>query len=152
MATVSLTAATFEQTLTSNDIVFVDWWASWCGPCRMFAPIFESAAEANPDIVFGKVDTEAQPELAGAFQISSSPTLMAGRDRTVLHDGLVKSQRSGALCSLPCIAASSTTVLLFFPSTWRSVPLGRRSRRLVAQMRPNPAIERTASSRRSYER
>jgi len=85
MATVSLTKDTFEETLTGHDIVLVDFWASWCGPCRMFAPVFESAAEANPDIVFAKVDTEDQPELAGSFQIMSIPTLMVVRDQVVLY-------------------------------------------------------------------
>jgi thioredoxin 1 len=79
MATRTLTAANFEQTVMNNDIVLVDWWASWCGPCRMFGPTFEKASEANPDIVFGKVDTEAEQELAGAANIRSIPTLMAFR-------------------------------------------------------------------------
>jgi thioredoxin len=77
MTTVELTAATFEPTLNENEIVLVDFWASWCGPCRMFAPIFEAAAAAHPEIVFAKVDTEAERELAGAAQITSIPTLMA---------------------------------------------------------------------------
>ena len=77
MATQALGAANFESTVTGNDIVLVDFWASWCGPCRMFGPIFEQASEKYPEIVFGKVDTEAERELAGAAQISSIPTLMA---------------------------------------------------------------------------
>ena len=77
MATIELNAANFESTVSSSDIVFVDFWASWCGPCRMFAPVYEKAAAAHPDIVFGKVDTEAEQALAGAAQITSIPTLMA---------------------------------------------------------------------------
>ena len=91
MATVNLTSETFEETLQSNDIVLVDFWASWCGPCRMFAPIFEAAAEANPDLVFAKVDTEAQPELAAGFQIMSIPTLM------IVREGVIVFSQAGAL-------------------------------------------------------
>ena len=79
MTTQALTAATFEQTVLENDIVLVDWWAAWCGPCRMFAPVFEAASIAHPDIVFGKVDTEAEQSLAGSAQITSIPTLMGFR-------------------------------------------------------------------------
>lgn len=79
MATQTLTAQNFEATITTNDIVLVDFWAAWCGPCRMFAPIFEKASEEHPDIVFGKVDTEAEQSLAAAAQITSIPTLMAFR-------------------------------------------------------------------------
>ncbi|MFR9796934.1 thioredoxin [Streptomyces sp. MS06] len=85
MPTVELTKDNFEETVTGSDIVLIDFWAAWCGPCRTFAPVFERAAANHPDIVFGKVDTEAQPELAAAFRISSIPTLMAVRERTVLY-------------------------------------------------------------------
>ena len=77
MTTVDLTAADFEQTITENEIVLVDFWASWCGPCRMFAPVYEKASEAHPDVVFAKVDTESEQALASAARITSIPTLMA---------------------------------------------------------------------------
>lgn len=85
MAAVTLTAENFNTTIEENGIVLVDFWATWCGPCRAFAPVFEKAAEANPDIVFGKVDTEDQQQLAGAFQIRSIPTLMIFRDQVLLY-------------------------------------------------------------------
>ena len=85
MSTVALTEDNFEQIVTGSGITLVDWWAAWCGPCRMFGPVFEKASEAHPDAVFGKVDTEAQPEVAAAFNISSIPTLMIVRDGIVLY-------------------------------------------------------------------
>jgi len=85
MATVDLTESSFADTIKQSPIVFVDFWAQWCGPCRSFAPVYEQAALANTDIVFAKVDTEAEQGLAGSFQISSIPTLMAIRDGVVLY-------------------------------------------------------------------
>ncbi len=84
MSTVELNAENFERTVTDNEIVFVDFWASWCGPCRAFAPVYEKAALSHPDVVFGKVDTEAERALAGAARITSIPTLMAFKSGTLV--------------------------------------------------------------------
>ncbi|MFL9654400.1 thioredoxin [Streptomyces sp. PB17] len=83
-STVELTKENFDQTVTENEFVLIDFWAEWCGPCKQFGPVYEKAAEANPDLVFGKVDTEAQPELAQAFGISSIPTLMIVREQVAV--------------------------------------------------------------------
>jgi thioredoxin 1 len=85
VATLELTKDNFEEVVGGDGLILVDFWAEWCGPCRMFGPIYERSSDKHDDIVFGKVDTEAQPELAGAFGIASIPTLMVVRDKVVLY-------------------------------------------------------------------
>ena len=91
MATVELTAENFASTIENSDTLFIDFWAAWCGPCRMFAPVFEAASEKHEDVVFGKVDTEAEQQLAAAARITSIPTLMAFRG------GILVFEQAGAL-------------------------------------------------------
>jgi thioredoxin len=91
MATIALTEQTIDAAIEADGITLIDWWASWCGPCRAFAPVYEAASERHPDIVFAKIDTEAQPQLSANAQITSIPTLM------IFRDGFLVYSRPGAL-------------------------------------------------------
>lgn len=95
MATVDLTQETFQETIENNDIVLVDWWADWCGPCKMFAPVYDEVSGKHEDIVFGKIDTEDQQQLAAAAGISSIPTLMAFRENVLVFSqpGAINAQQ-----------------------------------------------------------
>lgn len=95
MATTDLTQETFQETIDNNDIVLVDWWADWCGPCKMFAPVYDEVSQQHDDIVFGKIDTEDQQQLAAAAGISSIPTLMAFRENVLVFSqpGAINAQQ-----------------------------------------------------------
>ncbi len=131
MATLKLGKDNFAEAIRSNEIVLVDFWAAWCGPCRYFAPIFEAASEEHPEIVFAKVDTEAEQELAAAFGIMSIPTLMVFRDQVVLY------ARPGAL---PAPALKDLILQV------KALDMGEVRRQLEEQDRAVPAPSQSLSS------
>ncbi len=136
MSTVELTAQTFDQTLTDNDIVLVDWWAEWCGPCKQFAPVYELAASSHADVVFGKVDTESERELAGGANITSIPTVMAFRE------GILVFAQPGALPA-PALESRSPRSR---SSTWTTCAQRWPSRR------PRSTAPRAAVETRPHQR
>lgn len=99
MATIDLTQETFQETIEGNDIVLVDWWADWCGPCKMFAPVYDEVSQKHDDVVFSKIDTEDQQQLAASAGISSIPTLMAFRENVLVFSqpGAINQQQLGQL-------------------------------------------------------
>lgn len=115
MATVQLTAENFEEMVASNDMLIIDFWASWCGPCRTFAPIFERVSEERPELIFAKVDTEAQPALASSFNIMSIPTLM------IIREGVVIYAEAGALPEKSLVALVEKALELDMTEVHRTI-------------------------------
>ena len=130
MATVDLSKDDFEKTINDNPIVVIDFWAPWCGPCRGFAPIFEKSSEAHPDVVFAKINTDEQQELAGSFGIRSIPTLMVFRDKVILF------QQAGALPGNALEQVITQT---------KSLDMAKVHQELAAQQSAGEKTENTAS-------
>src|ERR1017187_5081131 len=118
MATVNLTGENFQEVVSSNDTVLVDFWASWCGPCRAFAPVFEAASTEHPDLVFAKVDTEAEHELARSFGIMSIPTLMVFREQVLVYSSSAVRAQSQPVRPLHRLTAVSLHVWVRQGALW----------------------------------
>jgi thioredoxin 1 len=131
VATVDLTKDNFEKTINENPIVVIDFWAPWCGPCRGFAPIFEKSSEAHPDVVFAKINTDEQQELAGSFGIRSIPTLMVFRDKVILF------QQAGALPGNALEQVIAQT---------KSLDMAKVHQELAAQQTSDEKTEKSAAS------
>ena len=131
MATVDLTKDDFEKTINENAIVVIDFWAPWCGPCRGFAPIFEKSSEAHPDVVFAKINTDEQQELAGSFAIRSIPTLMVFREKVILF------QQAGALPGNALEQVITQT---------KSLDMAKVHQELAAQQAAEEKTEKSAAS------
>ena len=146
MATLEITADTFEETITDNDIVLVDFWAEWCGPCKRFGPIYEKASEEYDGIVFAKLDTDAHPELTGLLGIEGIPTLMAFREGVLVFNqagalpGHALKQVVDAVKGLDMVEVHAQVAKLQAEHSSRSLPRRRRSLRRTL-LRPVPHLD-----------
>ena len=145
MATLELTADNFNDVLEQNPIVFIDFWAAWCAPCRSFAPTYEAASDENPDIVFGKIDTEAQQELAATFQIRSIPTIAVIREGIMVfrESGALGDRRAAEAAGLKPAAAGGT-----LPAANKETAAPEHVRAAVFNVLPLPVFSRGSGCRR----